>query len=121
MVKKILKTTKKDPSINTGLIIKNLEPPQLSIIISSLSFFILEKVKKIDKQKIIGSINGIIDNSENNINWKRKDIGNPWFKDNSINWTLLLNEKTDNKSINNNIELINSCFTIYISINFIER
>ena len=121
MVKKILKITKKDPNIITGLIIKNFEPPELSTIINSLSFFILENVKKIDKLNIIGSINGIIDNNENNINCKRNVTGNPWFKDNSINWTLLLNEKIDNKSNNNNIELINSCFTIYISISFIER
>ena len=46
--------------------------------------------------------------------------GSPLLIDNSINWTLLLNEKIDKISNKISIEFIINCFNIYFSINFIE-
>ena len=99
---------------------ENFVPLKLSITISSLSFLILENVKKIERQKIIGNKYGIIEGSEKKTNLKKILNGNPLLIDNSINCTLLLNEKIDRISNNISIEFIINCFRIYLSINFIE-
>tara|TARA_B100001057_G_scaffold65478_1_gene59192 strand:- start:29 stop:247 length:219 start_codon:yes stop_codon:yes gene_type:complete len=72
MVKHKLKTENIIPRKKTGLAILNLDIPELSKIISSLSFFILINVKKIDRQKIIGKIKGIIAGRDKKINLTKK-------------------------------------------------
>ena len=73
-----------------------------------------------DKQKTTGSTIGIIDGNEKIINLKKKYRGNPLFKDKSISWTLLLSAKIEIIRRIKSAELINNCFTIYFSINFID-
>tara|TARA_B100000989_G_scaffold115763_1_gene85183 strand:+ start:27131 stop:27400 length:270 start_codon:yes stop_codon:yes gene_type:complete len=86
---------------------------------SSLSFFILEKVKNIESENITGNKYGIIEGKENKINLKKIKSGKPLLIDNSISWTLLLNEKIETISNNISIEFIVNCFNIYFSIKFI--